>query len=369
MNGYVISGVALLASALSCAPVAFAQVAQQAPVPVRNSQGLPNIDGNWVSATITPQTRLPEFGDRGVYTAKEVDDIEGTALRRAEAGDQRTDPNAGPPPGGPGVDIGAYNRAWLDPGLSLMRVRGEPRNSLIRTSDGLPPLPKAGSPITPTGLLEIQRVREATTLRIGFSISEDGNVLGSPDVDQYTENPENRSLAERCITFGRNGGAPMFPNGAYNNHTKIVQSPDHVAIMVEMVHDTRIIRLNDRKHLPANIRPYLGDSVGWYDGDALVIETTNIPESKAFFGSWENLKVTERLSRTPDDRLSYQFTVEDPTIWDKPWGGEYEFAALDGELYEYACHEGNYAMPGILAGSRVEDATRESKAKDKRPSR
>jgi hypothetical protein len=358
MNRYVISGFALLASALSYAPAVSAQAPQSAPVPVRNSLGQPNLEGNWVSATITPQTRLPEFGDRGVYTPKEVAEIEGTALRRAEAGDQRTDPNSGPPPGGPGVDIGAYNRAWLDPGLSLMRVRGEPRNSLIRTPDGLPPLPKAGSPITETGLAEIKRVREATTLRIGFNVSEDGNVLGSPDVDQYTENPENRSLAERCITFGRNGGAPMFPNGAYNNHTRIVQAPDHVAIEVEMVHDTRIIRLNDRKHLPSNIRPYFGDSVGWYDGDALVIETTNIPKAQAFFGSWENLKVTERLSRTTDNRLAYSFTIEDPTIWDKPWAGEYEFGALDGDLYEYACHEGNYAMPGILAGSRVEDSTR-----------
>lgn len=360
MNCRVVSGLALLASVLSYAPGAIAQAAQPAQ-PVRDSKGLPNISGNWVSSTITPQTRLPEFGARGAYTPQEAAEIEGTALARAEAGDQRTDPNAGPPPGGPGVDIGAYNRAWLDPGLSLMRVGGEPRNSLIRTPDGLPPLPKPGAPITKTGLQEIERVREATTLRIGFSISEDGNVLGSPDVDQYTENPENRSLAERCITFGRNGGAPMFPNGAYNNHTKIVQSPDHVAIMVEMVHDTRIIRLNDRKHLPSNIRPYLGDSIGWYDGDALVIETTNIPESKAFFGSWENLKVTERLSRTKDDRLFYQFTLEDPTIWDKPWGGEYEFATMEGEIYEYACHEGNYGLANILSGSRAEDPTRGAK--------
>lgn len=361
MNRYVISGCALVALALSHAPAVSAQAPQAAPIAGRNSLGQPNLEGNWVSATITPQARLPEFGERGAYTPQEVAEIEGTALRRAEAGDQRTDPNSGPPPGGPGVDIGAYNRAWLDPGLSLMRVRGEPRNSLIRTSDGLPPLPKAGAKITDTGLAEIKRLREATTLRIGFNISEDGNVLGSPDVDQYTENPENRSLAERCIAFGRNGGAPMFPNGAYNNHTKIVQGPDHVAIMVEMVHDTRIVRLNDRKHLPSNIRPYFGDSVGWYEGEALVIETTNIPKSQAFFGSWENLKVTERLSRTPDNRLAYSFTVEDPTIWDKPWSGEYEFAPLGADLYEYACHEGNYAMPGILAGSRVEDATRGAK--------
>jgi hypothetical protein len=118
-----------------------------------------------------------------------------------------------------------------------------------------------------------------------------------------------------------------------------------------MVHDVRIIRLNS-KHRTDGVRPWFGDSIGWYEGDTLVVETTNFPRSQGFQGSWENLKVTERFKRVAEDRVLYQFSVEDPATWDKPWGGEYEFGALGGSVYEYACHEGNYAMWNILAGSR-----------------
>ena len=131
---------------------------------------------------------------------------------------------------------------------------------------------------------------------------------------------------------------------------------DEVTITVEMVHDVRHIRLNTRQHPPSNVRPWFGDSVGWYEGDPLVVETTNIPQRQAYMGSWQNLKVTERFRRVAKDRLLYQFSIEDQTIWDKPWGGEYEFADLNGELHEYACHEGNYALEGILAGARAEEA-------------
>jgi len=111
------------------------------------------------------------------------------------------------------------------------------------------------------------------------------------------------------------------------------------------------VRLN-AKHRTDGIRPWFGDSIGWWDGDTLVVETTNIPETQAFMGSWKDLKVTERFTRTRDNRLRYQFTVSDPSSWDQPWGGEYELAPLSGIIYEYACHEGNYALPGILAGAR-----------------
>jgi hypothetical protein len=144
----------------------------------------------------------------------------------------------------------------------------------------------------------------------------------------------------------------MFPNGFYNNNYHIVQTPEAVAIEVEMVHDTRIVRLN-AKHRTDGLRPWFGDSVGWWDGDTLVVETTNIPERQAFMGSWKDLKVTERFTRTGKDRLRYAFTISDPTSWNEPWGGEYEFAPLKGVIYEYACHEGNYALPGILAGARA----------------
>jgi hypothetical protein len=280
-------------------------------------------------------TRRAEFGARGVYTPDEVKKIEGAAAQEVVDGNQPTDPNAGakaenkrtaalrPEFAAAGGDVGGYNRGWLDPGSTVMRVHGEPRNSLITTANGQIPPRKAGAP---------------TMGRRGG--------MGSFD------NPENRSLGERCIlSFGRNSGPPMFPNGFYNNNYQIIQTKDQVAIQVEMVHDTRIIPLN-AKHRTDGMRPLMGDSIGWYEGDTLVVETINFPEIQQFMGSWQNLKVTERFTRVAKDRVLYQFQVEDPTTWDKPWGGEYEFYPLNGTIYEYACHEGNYALPGMLAGAR-----------------
>ena len=162
----------------------------------------------------------------------------------------------------------------------------------------------------------------------------------------------------------------MLANGFYNNNYQIVQTPDFVAITVEMNHDARIVKLN-AKHRADGLRPYFGDSIGWWDGDTLVVETTNIPRSQQFAGSWENLKVTERFKRTAADRLYYSFSVEDPTMWEKPWGGEYEFHPLGAPLFEYACHEGNHALPGILSGEReIEaEAAREAAAKATKPAK
>ena len=167
------------------------------------------------------------------------------------------------------------------------------------------------------------------------------------------DNPENRSPGERCLVgFGRNAGPPMFPNGWYNNNYVIVQGRDAVAIEIEMVHDVRQVRLNAR-HRTDDVRPWFGDSIGWYDGDTLVVETDHFPPAQAYGGSWKDLKVTERFTRVAPGRLRYSFTVSDPTTWDRPWGGEYEFHPLNGQVFEYACHEGNYALPGILAGARA----------------
>jgi hypothetical protein len=211
-----------------------------------------------------------------------------------------------------------------------MRVNGEPRTSILTTPNGQFPPRKAGAPAQP-----------------GFG----GGGGGRNSFD----NPESRSLGERCIIgFGRNAGPPMFPNGWYNNNYVIVQGRDAVAIEIEMVHDVRQVRLNS-KHRPDDIRPWFGDSIGWYEGDTLVVETDHIPQRQAYNGSWEKLKVTERFTRVASDRVRYQFTVEVPDTWDKPWGGEYEMHALKGEVLEYACHEGNYALPGILAGARTEE--------------
>jgi hypothetical protein len=173
-------------------------------------------------------------------------------------------------------------------------------------------------------------------------------------------NPEEFPLAERCImSFGRNVGPPMLPNGFYNNNYRLVQGKDSVAIWVEMVHDVRVIRLNG-KHRTDGVRPWGGDTIGRWEGETLVAETTNIPQAQAYSGSWENLTVTEKFTRVSPTRLRYQYIIKDPTAWDQPWGGEYEFDALPpGQgVYEYACHEGNYAMENMLAGARAEDRAR-----------
>ena len=167
-----------------------------------------------------------------------------------------------------------------------------------------------------------------------------------------------RALGERCLTsFGFSAGPVMLPL-LYNNNYEIAQSKDTVAIVVEMVHDVRIIRIGG-KHRTDGGRPWMGDSIGWYEGATLVVETTNFPEATALHGAWKELKVTERFTRVAPHRILYRFKVEDPTVWDRPWSGEYEFSPSKGRIFEYACHEGNYALSGILAGMRADESAAE----------
>ncbi len=341
-----------LGTALSIAPLALTgavEAAAQTAGPKsaykapRNAFGQPDFTGFWTNNTMTPVTRRPTFGERLVYTPDEVKQMEAAAEAEVEEGNQPTDPdapaeaprvtgaNVRPEFAAAGGDVGGYNRGWLDPGHSVMRVNGEPRTSLLTTPNGQIPPRKAGAPAAP-----------------GFGGGGRGG-LGS--FDSY----ETRSLGERCIIgFGRNGGPPMLPNGFYNNNYQFVQTPDTFLIQVEMNHDLRVVRLNS-KHRTDGVRPYFGDSIGWWEGDTLVVSTVNLPRSQAYAGSWENLKITERFTRVGKNRVHYSFQVEDPTMWDKPWGGEYEFAPLAGRIFEYACHEGNYALPGILGGARAEE--------------
>ena len=338
-----ITGIAA-AALVTLAPLA--AVAQTAPTsaykPPRTASGQPDIGGYWSNATLTPTMRDSKLGDRLVFTPAEVKALENEEALEVEAGNKPTAANAPvyapngielkPIFAAAGGDVGGYNRGWLDPGHTVMRVGGQPRTSLITTRDGhVPPRKTAG----------------AAAAGYGNDAGEGARgPLGSFD------NPENRPLSERCIMFGGNVGPPMLPNGFYNNNYNIVQTKDAVAIQVEMVHDTRIVRLN-AQHRSDDVRPWFGDSIGWWDGDTLVVETNHIPQKQAFQGAWKDLTITERFTRTAKDRLRYAFTVSAPTSWDQPWGGEYEFAPLHGVVYEYACNEGNYALPGILAGARA----------------
>jgi len=310
----------------------------------RTSFGQPDLEGYWSNATLTPESRAPGLGDKLVFTPEQVAKLEGAAQHEKELLNKPLDPNAPPPSVGGdklpegtrpefaagGGATGGYNYGWLDPGMYVMRVHGEPRTSIITTTNGRAPPFKAGA-------------------TMGGGRRYAGG-LGSFD------NVESRSLGERCISsFGRNAEPPMLANGFYNNDYQIVQSKDNVAILVEMVHDVRIIRLNGT-HRTDGVRPYMGDSIGHWEGNTLVVETTNLPQAQAYHGSWKTLTVTERFTRVGKDRLLYQFTISDPSLWDTSWGGEYEFSTLKGIVYEYACHEGNYALADMLAGARADEA-------------
>ena len=167
------------------------------------------------------------------------------------------------------------------------------------------------------------------------------------------DGPESRSLAERCLLWGT-AGPPMVP-GPYNNNYQIVQGPGYVLILVEMIHDVRVIPTDGRPHLPASTRQWMGDPRGHWEGDTLVVETTNFTDKTRFRGSDENLRVVERFRRVDANTVDYQFTVDDPTAFTKPWSADIPMSHSDGALYEYACHEGNYAMTDILAGARAQE--------------
>jgi hypothetical protein len=163
-------------------------------------------------------------------------------------------------------------------------------------------------------------------------------------------------LSERCLLgFGSTSGPPALPDYFYNDLHQIVQTQDQIMILTEMVHDARIVRMN-APHLPKTIRRWMGDSVGHWEGDTLVIDTTNFTDKTRFRGSTENLHVIERLTRVDDKTLLYRFTIEDPNSWDRPWTGEYTWPATSKPIYEYACHEGNYALASVLRGARRQEA-------------
>ena len=320
----------------------------------RTADGRPDLQGNWTNATITPLERLRPNTPL-VVTEEAALDEEQKTRAAIEFREQPSDPNRAAPPvggeqrkspnaeptylervwqGGAGV-VGGYNSFWVDPGDRVLRVDGQPRSSIIID----PPTGRI------PGYTDAARARMAKAAEIR-------KTQGSE-----FDHPELRPLAERCITsFGNNAGPPMLPNYFYNNSYTIVQSKDTVTILTEMVHDARIVRMNGT-HPPASLRKWFGDSIGRWEGDTLVIETTNFHPSHGFRGSWENLKVTERITRKDARTLNYRFTVEDPTTFTAPFTGELVFNAMaPGEMvYEYACHEANYGLEGVMSGARAQE--------------
>jgi hypothetical protein len=332
LSACMLSGV----SALALTSAALAET-YHAP---RTASGQPDLQGNWTNATITPFERDAKYGDRLALTDQEVKALEGANAAMVADGNKPTDPNAKVTDlptdcgrGFTGVNCG-YNSAWVDPGTTIIDMQGVKRDSiLVSPANGrLPPM----------------KPQAQARMRARVSASGGRGGVGAAD------NPESRSLGERCLmSFGSSAGPPMLPL-LYNNNYQIVQTKDEVAIEVEMVHDVRHIRLTGG-HPPAEVKLWMGDSIGHWEGDTLVVETTNMRPEQNFRGASMGSKIVERFTRIGPKQIKYSFTVDDPQTYAQPYTGEVALNATKGPIYEYACHEGNYALPGILAGARTEE--------------
>ena len=337
---------ALALSAQQAPPAAATRAPAKKWVLPRTPDGHPDFQGNWSNATLTPIQRPP--GQERALTKAQVAAIEKIRSDTIEKLSKDSDPNRpAPPVGGDGSTgaagmVGGYNYFYIDAGDHMALVNGETRSSIVvDPPDGRVP---AFTPAARTRMLERGRAMRG---------------MGEYD------NPENRPLAERCLmSFGSNAGPPMLPNYFYNNNYTIVQTRDHIVMMTEMVHDARIIRMNATTRLPANVRPWMGESIGRWEGDTLVIATTNFHPRQLFYGgSSDSLTVTERFHRTGEHTLLYRFTISDASMFTKAWSGELPYNRMDDLIYEYACHEANYALSNILSGERSRE--REAAAKPK----
>lgn len=318
----------LMAALLSGA----ADVSAQEPgyEPPRTPDGRPDFQGIWTNASITDLQRNPRY-DALVIPPEELASVTAAHPQNVRLA---TDDNLQQGELLDGSDLGmgrGYNAFWIDPGTSFGLVKGEYRTSWVI-------YPENG--------------------RIPYS--EQGQVLRQEYRAKFSGNdgPEGRALGERClIGFGGTGGPPML-NVLYNNHYQFVQTEDYLMIMVEMNQDARIIPI-DGQHRPAELKQWLGDSIGRWEGDTLVVETRNLHPQQAGGGQVplsDQGKVTERFTRYSDDQILYEFEVNDPVYYSEVWRGEMSFNSSDSRIYEYACHEGNYGLPGILAGERRAEA-------------
>jgi hypothetical protein len=324
----------------------------------RTPDGHPDLQGTYDLATLTPIERAA--GAKATMTLEEAAKLEKQAATLKKLGDVSIQGDrAAPPKGGdgsvgPAGNVGGYNTFWLDPGSSYTIVDGQKRTSLvIDPPDGRVPAYTAAA-----------KKRVAGLSSRPTSDVQETNDPGLEPAGSY-DDPERRPLGERCLLgFGSTSGPPVLPDYFYNNLHQIVQTPDTVMILSEMVHDARIVRMN-AQHLPKAIRKWMGDSVGHWEGDTLVVDTTNFTDKTRFRGATEDLHVVERFSRVDARTILYRFTVEDPATWASAWTGEYAWPATDQPIYEYACHEANYALGDILRGARTREAE-EQAAQQKR---
>jgi hypothetical protein len=307
--------------------------AQEAYSPPRTPHGHPDLQGTWTNASITTLERADRYKST-VLTPEEVEKAtrEHPQIVRLVTEDIANTPRTGLLTGRDLLMGRGYNAFWIDPGERFGVVNGEIRTAWITDP------PNGKIPYSDAG----RKLAHEADARLGYS------------------DPESRPLPDRCLATGGRTGPPMI-NGLYNNHYQIVQTPTHILIHTEMISHARVIPLaKEHRESARSIQPLFGDSIARYEGDKLVIETTDFSP----YHAWQDhpaflsarAKVTERFSRVADDKLLYEFTVDDPTFYSQPWSGEITYWNDGERIYEYACHEGNYAMAGILQGARVREA-------------
>ena len=299
--------------------------------PPRTEYGQPDLQGAWDPTTITGLERRADWPNRLAFTEAEAAKIEAGVKDNNAKAEQPSDltvpfeefvKNCEVASFDKGVNC-AYNNAFVEQGQFVMRVHGEPRTSFITSP--------------PNGKLPAYRPGK----------------VRPPNV-QRTDNPEGLSQSNRCVIQMKTG--PVMTPAVYSNFMQVYQNKDEVILLQEQFHNARHVRLNAKEHLPKGMTSWMGDAIGRFEGDTLVVETTNFPLEQPKWGSSPNIKVTERFRRVAPDRLLYQFRVEDPETWVEPWSGEYEFGLKTEQMYEVACHEGNYSMVNILEGAREQDA-------------
>ena len=324
-----------LAAAIAMIPLAVPAAAQKiaaaqttvrtrtAQIPPRTAYGDPDIQGIWSNASIIPLERPKELEGKQFFTPEDMASYEAKVFQRSS--------RERPQPAG---QVGTYNDFWWD--ADSKRAPNFHTSLIVDPPDG-----------------KVPRLTAEAQQRVD---ADRAYAREHP-----ADGPEDRPLMERCLLFPMTG-PPMLPS-FYDNHQygpltvnyQIVQAPGYVTILVEVNHDMRIIPLDDRPHLPRNLRQWMGDSRGHWEGNTLVVDTTNFTASTKFRGADENLHLTEHFTRTGPDILLYEFTVNDPTAFMKPWKGEVPMIASQGPLFEHACHEGNYGLAGILSGARAEE--------------
>ncbi len=310
----VVLASALFAGTLSGQALAKARV--KTWVQPRTPDGQPDLQGVWTNATLTPLERPTELAGKQVLTPEEAVEFEKRTLQQVNS--ERRD-------GGNAADLNrSYNEFWRDRGTKV--VAGLRSSLIVDPPDGRVP------PLTPEARKRVDRAQAEARLH-------------------PADGPESLGLWVRCITRG----LPMVP-GPYNNDFQILQGPGYVTILHEMIHEARVIPLDGRPHAPKSVRAYMGDPRGHWEGDTLVVDTTNFSAKSNFRGSSESLHLIERFTRVDANTINYEFTVDDPTTFTKPWSASIPMTPIQNPIFEYACHEGNYAMSGILGGTRAEEA-------------